>query len=413
MSIKDTIIKELLDCADDPSGLDEVLKRHSRSKGPLYSALAAATTKLLGQYEEVLQEAQMLGAQRDQAESEIQTLEERRRSLEQTTQGLEKEIGQKEARLSEVQGLLDAADRLESQGFTAENLDRLFDFLAGLAASQGELPEDGVTKFFELLEHWSGVVSLELETQRAKVKMETAKSNTALWGAKAKEKEARAKARIATIDTVEELLAKGVKEQDILEWANVSAKANLPPRALATQLAKLGTLETLIRDKNNQHKRLANEVVTLQSQTNILTRNKDAIHLSIENIKIRALDNIELAGGRAKQYVDKLGEAAVAFGTITAEAATLGRHVALAKVLRSQDPEAWGTLLPSDFKQLLLGFLSWIKKHDFNPQIAPSQGFQRRLFISRYNAPTLSELILWAVSALFTKEERAALTGKL
>ena len=107
-----------------------------------------------------------------------------------------------------------------------------------------------------------------------------------------------------------------------MEWANVSAKANLPPRALATQLAKLGTLETLIRDKNNQHKRLANEVVTLQSQTNILTRNKDAIHLSIENIKIRALDNIELAGGRAKQYVDKLGEAAVAFGTITAE----GRH---------------------------------------------------------------------------------------
>ena len=96
MTLKDIIIKELLDCADDTSGLEEVFRRHGISTGHLYSALAEATTKLLGQYEELLQETQSLGAQRDQAVSEIQTLEERRRSLELKAQGLENDIGQKE-----------------------------------------------------------------------------------------------------------------------------------------------------------------------------------------------------------------------------------------------------------------------------------------------------------------------------
>jgi len=412
MSIKETILKELLDHISEPTGLEEVYKRHSRSKGPLYSALAEATNELRLEYEDLLQKIRQMSAQRDQAESEMQTLEERRRSLELKAQGLEGERGPKEERLSNVQGLLNAADRLEGQGFTAENLDMLYEFLAGISASEGASPGEGVAKFFEVLEGWGGVVSMELEAQRAQRKTDTAKAEAGRWDATAKEKEARTKARIATIDAIENLLEKGVKEQDILEWNRLCTKADLSPRSLTANLTKLGSLEPLIKGKRRRCNFLTKEIGVLEAQTQVLKVNKNAVNLSIENFKIRALQNIQSAGDQARGYIDKLGEAAVAFGTISAEAAALGRHVALARVLRSQDPDAWGALLPSDLKQLLLGFLFWIKKHEFDPQVLPPEGFQRRLLISKYNAPTLSELILWTVSPLFTRDERAALTGK-
>ncbi len=130
MSIKETITKELLDRIDDPAGLEEVLKRHGRSKGPLYSALAEATAQLRRQYESLVQETQRLAARQAQAESEISVLEGRQRSLGLKARGMEKDIGQKEARLSEVRGLIETADRLEGQGFGKDNLEQLFNLLA-------------------------------------------------------------------------------------------------------------------------------------------------------------------------------------------------------------------------------------------------------------------------------------------
>ena len=43
---KEIITNELLDFIEDPSGLEAVFERHKGSKGPLYGALAAATTQL-------------------------------------------------------------------------------------------------------------------------------------------------------------------------------------------------------------------------------------------------------------------------------------------------------------------------------------------------------------------------------
>ena len=66
MSIKETITKELLDRIDDPAGLEEVLKRHSRSKGPLYLAIAEATTALGSGFETLAQNRQAIQKELDQ-----------------------------------------------------------------------------------------------------------------------------------------------------------------------------------------------------------------------------------------------------------------------------------------------------------------------------------------------------------
>jgi len=125
MTIKDTIIEQLLDCADDPSGLAEVLKRHGRSKGPLYLALAEATGLLSSGLQTIADTKQAAQQELDGLHTEVKTLQERRQALDQIAQGLDRDIGQKEARLSEVWGLIETADRLEGQGFGKDNLEQL------------------------------------------------------------------------------------------------------------------------------------------------------------------------------------------------------------------------------------------------------------------------------------------------
>ena len=46
MTRTETITRELLEAAHDPAALEDVFRRHSHSKGPLYAALAEATTQL-------------------------------------------------------------------------------------------------------------------------------------------------------------------------------------------------------------------------------------------------------------------------------------------------------------------------------------------------------------------------------
>ena len=46
MTLKETIVRELLESVDNPAGPQEILNRYSRSKGPLYIGLAEATAAL-------------------------------------------------------------------------------------------------------------------------------------------------------------------------------------------------------------------------------------------------------------------------------------------------------------------------------------------------------------------------------
>jgi len=52
-----------------------------------------------------------------------------------------------------------------------------------------------------------------------------------------------------------------------------------------------------------------------------------------------------------------------------------------------------------------------MRHHDFDPQVQPPEWISKRYFFSSTRTIMLSELVLWAVSALFTRDERAALVG--
>ena len=64
-TVKETIRQQLLEAASNPDGLEAVLRKHSGSKGPLYLALAEATSQLRGRLEKTASEVAEADKRRD------------------------------------------------------------------------------------------------------------------------------------------------------------------------------------------------------------------------------------------------------------------------------------------------------------------------------------------------------------
>ena len=134
MTIKENIIRELLDSVGDGARLEEVFRRYSRNKGPFYLGLAEATSQLEARFEETVQEVFESESSRQTLQEELVSLEERRHCLEDHVQAVSRQVETKEERLAEVQGVLDLAVDLERRGFGQEELNRLYELLAQIAA---------------------------------------------------------------------------------------------------------------------------------------------------------------------------------------------------------------------------------------------------------------------------------------
>ena len=422
MTIKDTIVKELLDCANDPTGLEEVFKRHGRSKGPLYAALLDATTQLRGQYEGLMQETQRLAARQARAESEITVLEGRQRSLELEAKDLDREIGQKEARISDVQGLLDAVDKLEGQGFGKDSLEKLFNLLADIATAHGQPPEDGATKFFEVVDEVGGIVSLELQAQRFHAREEKAKAQAERWEAEGKRQEARTKARAISIDIVEQILQAGVKATDIPAWQKIISTAGVSPDKLAANLDQLGNAERLIKIRQTRANDLKKEETKLAVQVRTLTKKYNSLHAAIEAVQLAGVNNIKQVGEEVVRCIRHSGkEARDLFSSVTdllalkarleEETSILQGEISAARAIKKNDPQSWQLVPLEVIRILLLGILVWAKGQRSDIDVPIPESISRASLLSRYTHLSLSQILLWAFNGFATPEERKALPG--
>ena len=293
MTLKETITKELLAAVDDPIRVGEVFRRHSGSKGPLYSGLAEATHQLQQRLEDMLDETAETEAHRQHLQEGVTTLEDERHDLEERVQSLEEQRHEAETKLADVQGVLDRADQLARRGFGEEELDRLYDLLGQVAASQGMPPEEGVAQFFRSVDRYEQVLSLELEEKRAEARAATARAEADRWEAEARRKEAESKARASAIDLVEMLLDQGVKADDLPHWSKVLQQAGVTAEQLADSLDQFGSIETLAYTRQARADELQVEVSTLESQLQALTEEREHIQVAIRAVKDEGLKQVK------------------------------------------------------------------------------------------------------------------------
>ena len=191
MTIKQTIVDELLECGDDPTALKEVFDRYSRSKGPLYSALSEATSRVRQQLGAAHKRYLHVEDQRDLLAEQVEALAERQETLEEQVSALDRKIFEGEIRLGEVYELLERGKGLEQSGFGEEELERLQGMLTQITKSPEIPPEEAVAQFFETVGRYGPLVSFDLEITQAETRAANARDEAEQWEADARQNEDR------------------------------------------------------------------------------------------------------------------------------------------------------------------------------------------------------------------------------
>ena len=420
MTLKQTITEELLDSIADPGGLEEVQRKYSKSKGPYYLALAEATSQLLNRLQRARQQTASAESHKASLDHEVKEMEEKRKLLDGQIVGREQRVRGAESRLLQVQGLLDQADVLTKAGLGEEELRRLSQLLAEVAAGQGALPEEGVAQFFDTVSRYEQIVSLDLEAKRSEARAEAAKAEAERWQAEARGRESRTKARVSAIDMLEKLLSQGVRAQDLPHWQLVLNKAGVTAEELSGSLNKFGSMEALTRQRGKRAKELKEQTSELETQAKALTEQRDNAQAAIQEIREYALEQVKLAGlqlsqeiteagDEAKEYMEGIALAGANYGNLRSEAAALREYVEVARVLQSVEPDNWQALSRDTILHLLLGVSFWVQMEGRNPELPPPGGIRNHVMVPSYCRISLADALIWAMSGVFTEEERQAL----
>ena len=320
-----------------------------------------------------------------------------------------------------VRGLLDQAETLKKAGLGEEELRRLHQLLAQVAANQGLQPSEGVAQFFETVEQYEVVLSLEIEAKRSQAKADTAKAEADRWTSEAKLREAKSKARTSAIDTVEKLMGLGIRAPDLPHWERVLSNAGVTAEELSGSLEKYGSMEALTRRKDKQAKELGQLTAKLEIQVKALAEQRDNAQVAVQAVREKALNEVQLAGQQlaremkeagllAQELIEGIALSGANYGSLKAEAAALGEYVEVARVLRSVESEDWQPLPRDLIQHLLLGVILWVQVEGRNPTLPPPGGIRNSAMVPTYCRLSLVDALIWAMSGVFTEEERQAMS---
>ena len=411
MTLRETITEELLNAVEHPEQLENISRTYSRSKGPYYAALLDATNQLQDQLDELLEEISDAIEQKRVLEQQVTTQHEKRDGLAQEVQVVEERLNEGNARLAESQDTLDRAVELERMGFGTEELTRLYEILAQLAANQGAVPEEAVAEFFRTIQRYEQVVSLDLEATRAESRAAQAKAEAERWEADAEAKKVQSKARISVIDLVEDMLAQGIKGDDFISWATIIEKAGLSVEELAESLEEYSTIQALSADREREAEEKQKKVTGLEAQVLGLAQERDSAHSAIEAVRDKALKQVRTAEKQAKQQVDSLFRDAVELGRAREEAAALGEWIEAAQLLKSGDPESWKQLPREVIQHLVWVTLKWSEAGDRDLQVPLPAKLQRKSLLPSWTKLRLSEVLLWALVGLTAEDGQRTLSA--
>jgi len=411
-TLTQTITSELLDAVDDDGALKAVLQRHSRSKGPLYHALAQATSQLHHRLDKARTDLSGTETQRKRIEDRVQALAQQCEELDARRQALEQQVSQSESRLCETKELLDRAEALAGLGFGLDQLTRLHELLAHIAASQGATPEEGVRQFFDTVGHYEHIVSLDLESKRAESRAAQAKAEMERWEAEARRRESQSKARISAIDTVERWLSRGVREKDLPQWNTIIEKAGVSAESLASDLKRFSSLEALCRQRDRQAEELCKQQEQAEARLRTLKREEGQVKAGITSFRDPALREMEKVSQQAQTNLSELVSKARAYAHLQREAAQLENEIALARAFKSAMAEDWAQVPLQMVQQLLMGLIRWAGSSDHNQQVpAPSLIVQKAPGLG-WSSLSVTDLLLWALMGVVTNEERKLLNGR-
>ena len=413
-TLTETIVEKLLDAVDDPAELQCVLQEHGHSKGPLYLALAQATTQLVERLAELSTKCQEVREDYQRKQAAVQASEAKLADLDRRLSARTDELTALEQRVEQKKAVLDQAKVLHGLGFGLDELTRLYELLAQTAISQGAKTSQAIDLFFKMAEQYTGIVSLELEAKAAEADIKKAIAELERWQAEAKAAEAKTKARKVSIDITEKMLSKGVKEADIPRWNRILDKTDVTPEDLLKSLERFSSIEKLCRRRQEDVEQLEKQVQQLTSQVRALAEERQKVSSSIEAVRDQALAQVGFTSAKVQANLDALVAKAGEYDKLERQAKALQAELNLARAFTSSDPERWSQVDRITMRTMILGAWTWSQASPaHNPLMpAPPRG---RLASSKYLVPMfqprLEDILAWAIRGLFTDEEFKAINN--
>ena len=171
-TLTETIAGELLDCLDNPNGIDRVMTQHRGSKGPLYGGLARATMWLHQHVQELNDRAGRLKADNETLGENVAALAMLRSVLVEKVVRADAHVGLASARLQEVEQLIARAEELQALGFGQTELKTMSETPAGI----GSDPTKAVSTFLAAVTKYQSLDALTRGQSEEEAKLQDLRS---------------------------------------------------------------------------------------------------------------------------------------------------------------------------------------------------------------------------------------------
>jgi archaellum component FlaC len=417
-TLTQTIKQTLLDAANDPAELCAAMKKYSHSKGPLYLALAEATSVMSDKLMSLNLTCEQITQKYEEYHNKSVLLQNSVNAISRSIDDKEKEIESIDQALSGKKTVLDYVNKIAGLGFGPNELSRLHDLLNTIAAKQGIKPHNSVPTFFHYIDSYEKIISLDTEVKATQIAAAKAYAEMEQHMAEAKAAEAKTKVRKVSIDAAEKLLSHGVKEGDIPYWSRILDKAGLTPEKLTEILEQFSSLQSLIKDRQKQSTALKKEMGKLDKQVKALTSEREGLQTAIQIVRDEAIAKLCSFSETASAEIQNTGKETVAnlrdletkikdFGDLREQLGDLKAEVTLARALRSNAPEEWKSVTPQEMLMLINRILLWVGISGFDPEVGPPESVHTNTLISSWTKVSLDKLLRWAAFALTTDKQYA------
>lgn len=393
-TITATITDKLLSGINDPAGLQVVLHEYSNSKGPLYIALAQATSIMTQKLATVMQQFKEQEEQLQKHQQLLKEAEEKLLTIDQQIIVQSNKMSSLEGKIKDKQVLVDEIKTINGLGIGIKALVKLHDLLVKFGASQGKDPQEITKMFFDYVDKFSDAVFLENRIQQLQTTAAIAKAEAERLQAQATTAEVKTKARKISIDITEKLLSHGAKESDLPHWANIINKCGISPDFLSQELTQFSSIENLRQNRQHQVDNLNTEIISLTAQVNALKVERERVSAAITDIRDNALSQIEFTGQKTRDNLNMLMAQTESYKKLQQEAAELGSIVKLAQLIKSHDPALWSKVDTATIRILLMDIMLWCKAHPSHNPDMETPRTNWLLYPSLYKA-SLLEVLNW------------------
>ena len=399
--------------------------KHRASKGPFYNALGRffhdmePKVKALGEVQTKLDQG---GLKLDSLVQQIKEAESSLAPLEETKNALNEGIETLETKLTEKNELLEHAGELEKLGFDTERLRQLKDALTEIGAKHGLKGKEAVSKFFNDLKDYEGVLGAELQLKGLQTQIETKTLEAENWQAKEETLRRKHDNLKEAIGAVNALLKRGIKAEQIVSWDGIISKLG-GSKELQDKLGQYKSMSELLDAKKTEIEDCDKKVIELGAQIKALNEQEVEIEGAIKSLsasgvrKITEVSNKAVTGIKSLstsglKEVTKVSSQAIAelksllagiraetkrLTDLKAEAGKLEKELRYARYFTTGD-QAVLKELP---KELVLTFLeraaTYCKLNELNPEVKMTNGISRKFpLVYGTSEVTLLEIIAWA-----------------